>query len=60
MSGEIVQLGKRKFIIWIVGNFTLGILVGFGWIEGPEFVEAFQVLNWAVLVGYAAEYFGKK
>ena len=26
---ELMQIGKRKFVIWIIGSFQLGVLVGF-------------------------------
>ena len=57
---EIAQIGKRKFVIWMVGSFQLGILVGFHFISDTVFQNCFIGLTSAVVVGFAAEYFGKK
>jgi len=57
---EIVQIGKRKFIIWMVGSFQLSILKGLGCIGDAAFQVTFGTLTVAVVIGYATEYFAKK
>ena len=57
---ELMQIGKRKFVIWIIGSFQLGVLVGFHLISDLVFRDCFIGLTSAIIVGYASEYFGKK
>ena len=66
MTKEIMQIGKRKFVIWLVGSVQLGILAavhnadGVALISDLVYRDCFIGLTAAVVVGYAAEYFGKK
>ena len=60
MVEEIMQMGKRKFIIWMFGSFQLCLLVGFHLISDIVFRDCYIGLTTATVLGYAAEYFAKK
>lgn len=60
MAEEIMQLGKRKFVVWIIGSFQLTGLVAFHLISDIVYRDCFIGLTSVVVLGYAAEYFAKK
>lgn len=60
MTNKLMEIGERKFIIWIIGAVLLSVLVGANRLEGSIFRDCFIALSGFVTAANAVEHWAKK
>lgn len=60
MTEELYQIGKRKFIIWLIGAVLLCVLVGLNKLDDPIFRDCFIALSGFVMAANAVEHWADK